>query len=144
MQESLARISEQAENAFGVIEAKERQRSAIVGFIANNPIMVKSAAATVGVDTGGLGALLGTGAASAALMAWRGRAVKDKVQADAKQNRDTLRADLERKVEAAWQEGYDLAQRERDRVDAAFDEASTRALLLNTPPPKVILGEARN
>ena len=131
---SIKSIGEQADAAFGAIEARERQRSAIVGFLANNPV-VKSAAASVGIDTGGITGIMGTGAAAWALTAWRGRKSREEALAQGKAQRDELRKDLQAKAEAAWQEGYDLAHKERDRADAHYEEATTKTLLLASVPP---------
>lgn len=101
---ALASIKEQADAAFGQLEVKQQQQQAFVSAIVNNPF-VKTAAATVGVDTSGLGQLLGGAGAAYAVAAWRGK--KQRAEARA--------------------EGEVKANRARDLADAAFDEGVRRA-----------------
>lgn len=101
---ALATIKEQADSAFAALDVKQQQQQAFVSAITNNPF-VKSAAATVGIDTGGLGTLLGGAGAAFAIAAWRG-----------KQQRADARA-----------EGEAKANKARDLADVAFDEGVRRA-----------------
>jgi len=102
------------ETAVAVLEAKQNQRNAIVRMVTDNPF-VKSAAATVGIDTGGLGGMLASGATVAAIGAWR-----------AKKQRADARA-----------EGEAKANRASELRDATWDEAQKNMLLLTAQPPVV-------
>lgn len=133
---ALASIGPIYERALEDIERLDKQKAAGLDLVLNNPF-VKSAAASVGVDTGGLGAILGTGAGAWALTAWRGRKGREEALSAGKAQRDAMRAEYESKINAAWDDGHKAAHAERDRADAAFDEAESRALrLLATPGAK--------
>ena len=137
LDQALKSIAAQADAAFGDIQAKEAQRMAAVNWIANNPV-VKGAAGSVGIDTGGLPAIFGASAAAYALSSWQGRKAKDEVVAEEKRRRDALRAELQAKADAAWDEGHKTATTARDAQDAAHDEATARAMALLVDPSKLI------
>jgi septum formation inhibitor MinC len=111
----LESLEAKTNSALGEIERKRQQYAGVFNVLSKIPV-VSQAAASAGLDLGGIGTLvLGGGG----LLAWQAK-------------RGRQREDL------AWKEAKEEADKQREREHAAWEEAQTAMLRMNfqgTPRP---------
>lgn len=109
--DAIAALEADTNDALAEAERKRQQAMGILGAIANIPV-VGQAAASVGIDPVGIGALI-FGGGTLAYQVRRGRKLADQ----------------------AWEDAKAEANAARDREDKIWDEAQKSLLLLHSAPP---------